>query len=44
MLDALQKSGVLPNDNRKWVKQIMHEVVDSDRDGVLVELIEEEES
>ncbi len=44
VLDALQKSGVLPNDNRKWVRQIMHEVVDSDRDGVLVELIEEEKS
>lgn len=42
VLDALQKSGVLQNDSRKWVRQIIHEVVDADHDGVLVELIEEE--
>lgn len=41
VLDALQKSGILQNDSRKWVRQIMHEVVDADHDGVLVELIEE---
>lgn len=42
VLDALQKSGILPNDSRKWVQQTAHRVVDADHDGVLVELIEEE--
>lgn len=42
VLDALQKCGILPNDNRKWVRQTVHTVVDADHDGVRVELIEED--
>ena len=43
ILDALQKAGVLMNDNRKYVKQIHHVVVDSEYDGVQVVLTECEE-
>ena len=41
-LDALQKYGILKNDSRKYVKQIYHEIVDSDRDGVAVGIIVKE--
>lgn len=43
ILDALQKSGILPNDNRKYVKQVFHCVYDSDTDGVMVRIMEDEE-
>lgn len=43
ILDALQKAGVLINDNRKYVKQIHHVVVDFKYDGVQVVLTECEE-
>lgn len=43
ILDALQKSGILPNDNRKYVKQVFHRVYDSDTDGVMVGIMEDEE-
>ena len=36
ILDALQKHNVIINDNRKWVKQIYHRVIDDTRDYVEV--------
>lgn len=36
ILDALVKNGVLQNDGQKWVKQIYHDVIPSDRDFVKV--------
>lgn len=36
ILDALVKNGVLPNDNRRYVKQVYHTIIDSDRDYVVV--------
>ena len=40
ILDALQKSGIILNDSRKYVRQIHHEVVDDVIDGVFVEIKE----
>lgn len=40
ILDALQKSEILPNDNRKYVRQIHHTVVDDLHDSVEVEIRE----
>jgi Holliday junction resolvase RusA-like endonuclease len=40
ILDALVKKGVLIDDNRNYVKQIHHEVIDDVRDYVEVELME----
>ena len=42
ILDALVKNGVLVDDNRKYVKQTYHQIVDSKEFGVEVELIEVE--
>lgn len=39
ILDALQKCGVIKNDNRKCVKQIHHLIHDSDVDFVFVRLV-----
>ena len=41
ILDALQKQGILPNDNRKYVKGFTDEIVDDTRDYVEVEIEEE---
>lgn len=40
ILDALQKSGIILNDSRKYVRQIYHEIVDDATDGVFVEIKE----
>lgn len=42
ILDALQSMGIIPNDNRKYVKGFYDMIVDDDEDFVEVELIEEE--
>lgn len=39
VLDALQKQGILVNDNRQHVKQIFHTIVDDKKDFVEVILI-----
>lgn len=39
ILDALVKNKVLPNDNRRYVTQVEHKVVDSDTDKVVVKLV-----
>ena len=44
ILDALQKQGILINDNRKYVKQIYHHIFDSDKDYVEVILRNASES
>ena len=36
ILDALQKQGILVNDNRRYVKQVYHEIVDDAEDFVEV--------
>ena len=38
VLDALQKQGILINDNRRYVKQIYHKIVDDTEDFVEVTL------
>ena len=38
ILDSLQKQGVLKKDSRKYVKQIIHEIVEGQEDEVRVEL------
>ena len=43
ILDALQKTGIIKNDNRKYVKQIHHQIHDSDKDAVIVMLCRAEE-
>lgn len=40
ILDALQKSGIIPNDSRKYIKQIYHEIKESDADYVIVDIEE----
>lgn len=40
VLDAMVKNGALKNDNRKYVKQIHHEIVDDHSDFVVVEIKE----
>lgn len=37
--DAMVKQRILPNDNRKWVNQIYHKVIDSDEDCAYVYII-----
>lgn len=39
ILDALQGAGVLKNDSRKYVRQVSHNVIASDENGVIVWLI-----
>lgn len=36
ILDAMQKCGVLPNDNRKWVRQIYHRIIEAEQDYCIV--------
>lgn len=38
ILDALKKGGILPDDGRKYVKQIYHEIVDDKEDYVIVKI------
>lgn len=40
ILDGMQKAGLIPNDNRKYVCGLFDEFVKSDNDGVVVEIIE----
>lgn len=40
LLDAMQEAGILPNDNRKFVKGFTDEIIDADIDGVMVEIEE----
>lgn len=40
ILDAMQKMGIIPNDDREYVRQISDVIVDDDKDFVLVELYE----
>lgn len=42
ILDALQHTGILKNDSRRYVKQITSTVYDSDADAVVVMLFSEE--
>lgn len=44
ILDALQKHNIIINDNRKYVKQIYHQVVDDEKDFVCVVLRNASES
>lgn len=39
ILDALQLMKIIPNDSRRYVKQIYHEIVDDDRDYVKVKFV-----
>ena len=41
VLDAMVKNGILPNDNRRYVKQIYHTIVDDNKDYVVVRIFEE---
>lgn len=40
ILDALVKCGILKNDNRRYVKQIYHTVIDDDTNFVVVRIKE----
>lgn len=40
ILDAMQEAGILPNDNRKYVRGFTDTFVSADRDGVFVEIEE----
>lgn len=40
ILDSLQQHKIIKNDNRKYVKQIHHKIVDDKRDFVIVEIKE----
>lgn len=40
ILDALQKCGIIPNDNRKYVKGFHDTIIDDREDFVEVEIIE----
>lgn len=40
ILDAMQKYGVIPNDSRRYVKGFHDSIIDSDRDYVVVILVE----
>lgn len=40
ILDALQHHKIIKNDNRKWVKQIYHTVIDDEKDFVIVDIRE----
>lgn len=39
ILDALQAMKIIPNDSRRYVKQIYHEIVDDERDYVEVKMV-----
>lgn len=38
ILDALKETGILPDDNQKWVKQVWQKVIPDADDYVIVEL------
>lgn len=40
VLDAMVKNGILPNDNRRYVKQIYHKIIDDKVDFVVVRIEE----
>ena len=40
VLDAMVKNGILPNDNRRWVRQIYHDIIDDNDDFVVVRIEE----
>ena len=40
ILDAMQKSGIIPNDSRKYVKGFSEDVIDDKRDFVIVKVYE----
>jgi Holliday junction resolvase RusA-like endonuclease len=40
ILDALQKLKIIPNDSRRYIKQIHHDIVDDDKDYVVVRFME----
>lgn len=44
ILDALQKSGIIPNDNQKYIKGFTDEIHKSNRDYVVVKLYEYSEN
>ena len=40
VLDAMVQNGVLPDDNRRWVKQVHHQVIDDKSDFVVIKIEE----
>jgi Holliday junction resolvase RusA-like endonuclease len=44
ILDALQLMKIIPNDSRRYVKQIYHKIVDDQRDFVKVTMVTEGEA
>lgn len=38
ILDAMQKTGIIPNDNREYIRAISDEIVDDTKDFVVVRL------
>mgnify|MGYP003308397143 CR=1 FL=1 len=42
ILDAMQKCGIIPNDNRRYVKGFYDVIIDDTEDFVLVKLLEKE--
>lgn len=40
ILDAMQQCGIIPNDNRRYVAQIYHEIIDDTSDYVVVKIEE----
>lgn len=43
ILDAMQKMGIIPNDDREHVRAISEEIVDDDKDFVVVRIYEVKE-
>lgn len=43
ILDAMQKMGIIPNDDREHVRAISDEIVDDDKDFVVVRIYDAEE-
>jgi len=43
ILDAMQKMGIIPNDNREYITAISDEIVDDDKDFVVVRIYDVEE-
>ena len=40
VLDAMVTNGIFPNDNRRWVRQIYHQIIDDKDDFVVVRIKE----
>ena len=40
VLDALQKTGIIPNDSQRYVQQTFHRVLHTESDYVIVEITE----